>query len=115
MAQAEFRADVLAVLSDMLDGQPEVQLGQMMGHPAFYFAPSGGRRRMFAILYGAGVALKLPQAQIAELLDDPRCSQFAPMGQPMRGWVVLGCAAAEEIRADEELLQQALDGVAGSR
>lgn len=104
----EYRAEVLAALRELLAGEPDVTRGQMMGHPVFYYSPSGGKRRMFASVHGPGLTLKLPPELVAELLEDPRFAPFTPMGRQMRGWVVVpvsGSALGAEV---EELLRQAL-------
>ena len=107
--KAEYRHDVLAALRQLLAGESDVQLGQMMGHPVFYYAAAGAKRKMFACVYGPGVALKLPAELIAELLDDPQYTLFTPMGRPMRGWLVAPLAQTPEAQDVEELVRQALD------
>lgn len=111
-SNAEYRPEVLDVLRELFAADAEVQLGQMMGHPVFYHAPPGGKRKMFACVYGPGVALKLPAELVAELLGSPGFSPFAPGGTPMRGWVVAEFGAAEEALEAEDLVRQALDFVA---
>ena len=71
--QAEYRDDVLEQLRYLLAGLEDVQLGQMMGHPAFYYAPPGRKRKMFACVFGPGVALKLPLELADGLLGEPGC------------------------------------------
>jgi hypothetical protein len=109
--KAEYSKDVLAALSKLLAGEPDVQLGQMMGHPVFYYAAPGAKRKMFACVYGPGAALKLPAETIAELLDDPRYTLFTPMGRPMRGWLVAPLSGSPDAQDAEELVRQALDYV----
>jgi len=58
---------VLAALKELLSPLDDVALGQMMGHPSFFHAPEGGRRKMFACVWGLGVALKLRRTCL------PRC------------------------------------------
>jgi hypothetical protein len=84
----------------------------MMGHPAFYYAPQGGKRKMFACAYGPGVALKFSKERCAELLEAPGFAPFMPGGNPMGGWVVFDPGPdAAALAAQEELLQEALDTV----
>jgi hypothetical protein len=109
--KADYRQDVLAALSKLLAGEPDVQLGQMMGHPVFYYAPPDAKRKMFACVYGPGAALKLPSETIAELLEEPQYALFTPLGRPMRGWLVAPLSGAADDQLAEELVRQALDFV----
>jgi len=109
--KAEYRQDVLHALRELLAGEPDVQLGQMMGHPVFYYVAPGAKRRMFACVYGPGVALKLPAELVTELLIEPQYAPFTPLGRPMRGWLVAPLAATPDAKDVEELVRQALDFV----
>lgn len=109
-----YRQDVLELLSQLLAGQEDVQLGKMMGHPVFYHAPSSRKRKMFACVYGPGVALKLPPQVIDGLLEEPGYAPFAPMAKPMTGWLVIHRDNPAELAAAVDLIQQALDYVASN-
>jgi hypothetical protein len=109
--KTEYSKDVLHALRGLLASEPDVQLGQMMGHPVFYYAPPGAKRKMFACVYGPGAALKLPAETIAELLEDSQYALFTPMGRPMRGWLVAPLSSETDAQDAEELVRQALDYV----
>ena len=112
---AHWRQDVLEVSRELLTPLEDVQPGQMMGHPAFYHAPPGGKRKMFACVFGTGLALKLAPERCAGLLEEPGFMPFEAGGSVMGGWVVYDPGAnASELAGQEELLQEALDWVARS-
>lgn len=103
-----YRADVLAVVSDLLAGHPAVTPGKMFGLPAFY--TSG---KLFASLYGDGIAVKLSPDRVAELLGRPDCEPFAPTGRaPMRAWALIRRPLAEAYVDDLPLLLASVEYVA---
>lgn len=106
--KAAYRAELVAVLDDLLLGLPGVRRGQMFGVPA-YFAG----RKMFACIYGDGIGMKLPAATVSKQLQQPGFSPFQPYGKPkMREWLALHRALADDYRQDFDLLQAAYDFVA---
>jgi hypothetical protein len=109
---SDYLSEVFEMLRGMFTQDEHIQNGQMMGHPAFYYAPPGCKRKMFACVWGAGVALKLPQELIDGLLSEPGCEPFAPMGRPMRGWLVVHWETAAELSEAEELIRSAASYVA---
>jgi len=98
----------------MLAGLDDVAPGQMMGHPVFYYAPPGSKRRMFACVYGPGLALKLKPELVEALLDEPCCAPFTPLDRQMKGWLLVHRDSAAEFDELEELIHEALALVAGS-
>jgi hypothetical protein len=100
------REDVLAVLDDYFTGRPEVKRGKMFGFPAF---STGGK--VFATLFGDGVALKLPPETI-DRLADPEIAPFRPMGKSMGGWVLISRPEAESYADDAGLFETSLAYVA---
>jgi hypothetical protein len=105
-----WRQDVLKALTGLCGAWEDVQTGQMMGHPAFYYAPPGGKRKMFACAYGPGVGLKLPPERCAELLEEPGYMPFIAGESVMGGWIVYDPGPDAAALADAvELLQEALD------
>ena len=113
MAKAEYRKDVLDKVRAMLAGQDDVTPGQMMGHPVFYYAPAGAKRKMFACVYGPGLALKLKPELVETMLDEPGCAPFTPLERLMKGWLVVYRDNVEELDELEELLHEALAHAAG--
>lgn len=106
---SDYREDVLKALTEHFALDDDIELGQMMGHPAFYCRNAAGRRKMFVAVYGPGIAVKLPPDTIDELLAEPGYEPFRPMGHPMGGWIVASCDDPQELIDDGELLQQAID------
>ena len=100
------REDVVAVLGDHFAGRPEVRRGKMFGFPAF---STGGK--IFAIAFGDGIALKLPQETIGRLADD-EIAPFRPMGKSMGGWVQISRPEAESYEGDTGLFETSLAYVA---
>ena len=97
-----YRPEVAALVTEMLDGRPDVTPRICFGVPGFLT-----RGRMFACVSGAGIALKLPPERIAELTD-PVFSPFAPGPRPMGGWVAVSRPGADEFAADAGLLDEAI-------
>jgi len=56
----------------------------MFGYPIYKVKGS-----MFACVYGPGVALKLPEHRVAELLAERGNRLFTPRGRRMREWVMV--------------------------
>jgi hypothetical protein len=96
------RAEVAKVISGLLADVPGVRPGRMFGFPAFFVG-----RKLFACVFGDGVALKLPPPTLAALLERPGASRFEPYGRKMREWAHLVRESAEEYALDEELLLEA--------
>lgn len=98
-----YRPDLLAALENMMQNWPEVRLGKMFGHPAFYIG-----RSMFACVYGSGVGLKLPATKALQLKQEAGFAAFRPYGKAeMREWVMISHQRADDYRADEKLLREA--------
>ncbi len=102
-----YREDVRLVLQELLPAQEGVRAGKMFGFPAWYAG-----RRLFACVYGEGVGLKVPAALAQQLLLESQVIPFRPMGKPpMREWVQLNRAWAEDYRHDLALFLLARDHV----
>lgn len=106
----------------MMAGRADVMPGKCFGYPALYYVdpeakPVKGmrvKRRLFATAYGPGVALKLPQELIEELMTEHGFEPFTPYHAPaMKGWVVFVPETPDGLREQEELLETALALVAG--
>lgn len=91
----------------MAEGAPGetqgVKQGRMFGAPAWYV---GGR--MFAVLLGDAVGLKLGETLTAALIQTGRAEPFEPGGMArMRGWARLP-ADPVRLEAEGELVRRAL-------
>ena len=100
------RPDVAEVVGKALADVPGVRAGKMFGFPAFFMG-----RKLFACVYGDGVALKLPPETLARVLELPGASRFEPYGKRMREWAHIAHETAEEYNQDQELLLEAADYV----
>lgn len=93
-----------AVLAELLAAFPEVREGRMFGHPAWFVG-----RRMFACVYGDGVGLKLPAAEVATLLAAPEIVPFQPYGKArMREWLQINRIRAADYRQDVDKFARAV-------
>jgi hypothetical protein len=102
----KFRTDVAAVLAGILESQPGVEHRRTFGVPAYYT-----RGKMFACVYGDGIALKLPPERIEEL-PPPVFGPFSPGPMTMGGWVAISRGDATGYRADADLVEEARSYVA---
>lgn len=75
-----------------------VTRGRMFGFPALLISPPGGKRKLLALAYGHGVAIKLPEEVAQARVALGEGSIFRPYGlSPAREWLLL----AAERRAPE--------------
>jgi hypothetical protein len=103
----KYRDDVLAALSSLLADRPDATPRKMFGYPGFAV---GGK--MFVCLFNAGIALKLPAAQVPVALERPDAEPFRPGGKITREWVYIAHDDAAAYEADIDLLEAALAYVA---
>ena len=103
----KYRDDVLAAVSALLDGRPEVTPRKMFGHPGFAV---GGK--MLACLYDDGVAVKLPEATAQAALARPDIEAFRPYGKSMREWVLITHDDLAAYEGDVDLFEAAIEYVA---
>lgn len=98
-----YREDLVAVLTDMLDGRPDTRPGLMFGFPAFYAAG-----KLVACVYGAGIGLRVAPDRASELRGAPTPA-FQPYGRLMRSWTFLEPAAGDDLRAEVAVIEAAID------
>jgi hypothetical protein len=96
------RAEVAEVVGRVLADVRGVRSGKMFGFPAFFVG-----RRLFACVFGSGLALKLPPPVLARVLAQPGVSRFEPYGRKMREWAHVVHETAGEYAQDAELLLEA--------
>jgi hypothetical protein len=99
--------ELLELLAGLLLAQPGVSRGQMMGHPCFY-SPS---RKIICCCMESGYMLKPAPADYEVLEQQEGVGPFAPMGQPMRGWLMVERESLSDVEDDFPLLLRALDYV----
>ena len=103
----KYRDDVLAAVTDLLAGHPNVVPRAMFGHPGFAV---GGK--MLACLYDDGVAVKLPEAVAQRATSRPGVEPFRPYGKSMREWVLISHANLDAYAGDVDLFEAAIEYVA---
>lgn len=99
------RDDVRFVLSDLFANRADVRETKMFSFPSF---STGGK--MFAVVIGDGVGVKLPQETIDRLADDD-ITPFEPMGKKMSSWIQISRPDAEMYRDDADLFEVAISYV----
>jgi predicted DNA-binding protein (MmcQ/YjbR family) len=97
-------------LDAMLLDLPGVSAGQMFGHPSYKI-----KGKIFASLMEDGVTLKLPDEAVKALLKHDNAAPFAPMGNPMRQWVLIRVQDAADYAAYRAYFEQALSFVTESQ
>jgi hypothetical protein len=88
---------------------PKVKPGRMFGHPAYYV-----HGKLFACVYGRGVAIKIPE-QLARTLLEARkkdIQPFAPMdGRIMREWIHIVRQDSKGYRRDKDIFLSSIEYV----
>jgi hypothetical protein len=107
--KVEYTAGHKQVLDKMLLGLPGVRAGKMFGFPGYYVGP-----KLFACVYGQGVALKLPQSRAEELIGSRGIEPFFPLGRRMKEWVMIKRKRSGGLRQLEKLFHESVDYVAGT-
>lgn len=102
MNEQRFIPEQKQVIDALLGGVPGVSERKTFGHPAYYI-----RGKMFASLMENGVALKLPDAAVAELVAQGHLP-LSHGGPPVKGWVVLAVEAADRLRDYAPLIEQSV-------
>jgi predicted DNA-binding protein (MmcQ/YjbR family) len=102
-----FNPDHKDTLDAMLLDLPGVEPGQMFGHPSYKIMG-----KIFASLMETGVTLKLPEDRVQALLQEPTIAPFAPMGNPMRQWVLIEVEDAADFARYRAYFEEALQFVA---
>ncbi len=104
MNDQRFIPEQKQVIDAILSGVPGVSERKTFGHPAYYV-----RGKMFASLIEDGVALKLPEAAVADLVAQGHMP-LSHGGPPIKGWVVL-TVEADHLRDYTPIIEQAVGHV----
>jgi hypothetical protein len=92
----------LAALAEML--RPGVRRGAMFGCPAIFCG-----KKMAVCVYGAAVALKIPEALALKTKAEGRAVAFQPYGRPtMREWIEV-TPEDRDLAPFQDLIAAALD------
>ena len=107
MEKAKFNIKHKEILDSFLLDIPFVKPGKMYGHPAYYI---GGK--LFASLFMEGVCIKVPEAEVKELLKRDGIEPFTPMGRKMREWVLINRANSKDYLNDKDIFKKSIEYVA---
>lgn len=101
--------DYHAAAEAILLALPGVKAGKAFGHPAYKV-----NRKIFAFFGSKGLTLKLPEAQVAELIaSDPVFQPFSPAeGIVWKAWVAVRVSDPAEYVDHEPLMLESLTFVA---
>ncbi len=93
-------------MDDLILNKDNVKAGKMFGYPAYYAG-----RKLCICLYEKGIAVKLPETIVSELLKrDKNIIPFQPMGKPkMREWIQINLTDSEEHRNYEDIFRQSIN------
>jgi TfoX/Sxy family transcriptional regulator of competence genes len=97
---------LLTAANEVLTAWPEVKARPVFGCHGFLRAG-----KMFAFVWGDGVAVKASGAFAEELYARPGVVAFAYNGKPMTGWPVLPLAADDALDDVVEMARRAYDSV----
>jgi len=91
---------------------PGVVAGQMTGLAAYFV-----NDRMFACIYGGGVAVRLPVSAATELqFSNQNVVPFQPSGRPStREWIQINHADSADYEKDLEIFQSSFEFVKSAR
>lgn len=107
MAPPRFKQENKEILDSLLSGKWEVESGKAFGLPAYYV-----NGKMFACVYEEGVAIKVPEKLVGELIEKPEISRFEPMGRhKMKQWVLITRGEPEGYLEDMDLFRTSIDYV----
>jgi hypothetical protein len=110
MSTVAFNAAHKDVLDSLLLPVPGVVAGTMFGYPAYY---TGGK--LFACLYGEGVAIKVPEQVAGSLVGREGIVRFQPMGRrPMKEWIQVNRERSEDYRKDREMFKISIEYVSSA-
>ena len=101
-----------AFLDTLLLAIPGVEGGEMSGLAAYFVG-----KRMFACIHGAGVGIRLPAADAANLqFSNQNAFPFQPKGMPStREWVQLNHENSADYAKDLELFTASIEFVKSGR
>lgn len=96
--------EVKDLFRSLLPDAPEVTQRPMFGQLAGFV-----NGNMFLCLFGDRIAVKVSEAEAAELLKTPGAEPFVPMeGRPMRGYVVVPEAWHQQPKKAEDWVARSL-------
>ncbi len=104
MGQLNYHPEHKAALDRLLLDYPEVSASVVFGLPCYKV-----NGVVFATLYGEGVGIKLPEARVRELLEQPGFVPFRPFGRNRgKGFVHITHENPEDYQQDQSLFEEAM-------
>lgn len=104
MSPLNYNPDHKETLDRLLLAYPEVSAGMVFGLPCYKVSGA-----VFATVWGEGVGIKLSEARVRELLEQPGCAPFRPFGRN-RGkyFVQITRQNPEDYQHDKPLFEEAM-------
>jgi hypothetical protein len=107
MNQPAFDPKHKAVLDPLLLNIPGVVAGKMFGYPGYYI-----NKRLFACVYGEGVAVKVSEERGKELLSKRHVVPFQPLGKAkMKEWIQINRTRSSDYEKDLDVFRASIDFV----
>jgi hypothetical protein len=107
MSRVKFNIDNKKVLDSILLKIPGVVPGKMFGFPAYYI-----KKKLFACVYENGVAVKIPENKVNELMGKEGIVHFEPMGRAkMREWIQINREVSTDYINDINIFELAIQFV----
>jgi hypothetical protein len=104
MGSLNYNLEQKGMLDRLLLDQPEVSAGVVFGLPCYKI-----NGVVFATLYGEGVGIKLPEARVRELLEQPGFVPFRPFGRNRgKEFVQITHENPEDYQHDKPLFEEAM-------
>jgi hypothetical protein len=104
MGRLNYNPEQKVMLDRLLLDHPGVSAGQVFGLPCYKV-----NGVVFATLYGEGVGIKLPEARVRELLEQPECVPFRPFGRNRgKQFVQITHVNPQDYQHDRDLFEEAM-------
>jgi hypothetical protein len=104
MAKSKYKEENKLILDSFLLETQGVVPGKMFGYPAYYT-----NKKLFACIYEDGVAVKIPENKVNELIGKKGISHFQPMGRSkMREWILINREKPGEYLKDKEIFNDSI-------
>jgi hypothetical protein len=104
MGSLNYNPEQKVTLDRLLLAHPEISAGVVFGLPCYKV-----NGVVFATLYGEGVGIKLPEARVKELLEQPGCVPFRPFGRKRgKEFVQINHENPQDYQHDHSLFEEAM-------
>jgi hypothetical protein len=108
---------MISVLEKWNDAEPAKRIHLNVGYLVFGFPSYFAGKKLCICLYEEGVAIKLPEQSVAELLKtDSNTVPFQPMGKAkMREWVQINLSCSEDYQRYKSVFEESIRYVLGQQ